>query len=40
MRRLLLHPGNPFRVQEAIISLLAGDVFRNIGLTPRFWLFK
>ncbi len=40
MRSLLLNPGNPFRVQEAVISLLAGDVFRDIGARSRFWLFK
>ena len=40
MRFLMLQPGNPFRVQEAVISLLAGDVFRDIGARSRFWLFK
>jgi flavin-dependent dehydrogenase len=40
MRSLLLHPGNPLRAQEAVTSLLAGDVFRNIGARSRFWLFK
>jgi flavin-dependent dehydrogenase len=40
MRTLLLHPGNPFRVQESVISLLAGDVFRDIGARSRFWLFR
>ena len=40
MRTLMLHPGNPFRVQEAVISLLAGDVFRDIGARSRFWLFR
>jgi flavin-dependent dehydrogenase len=40
MRRLMLQPGNPFRIQEAVTSLLAGDVFRNIGGRWRFWLFK
>ena len=40
MRSLMLHPGNPLRVQEAVTSLLAGDVFRNIGARSRFWLFK
>jgi flavin-dependent dehydrogenase len=40
IRSLLLHPGNPFRVQEAVTSLLAGDVFRDIGVRSRFWLFK
>ena len=40
MRSLMLHPGNPFRVQEAVISMLAGDVFRDIGARSRFFLFK
>jgi hypothetical protein len=40
VRCLLLQAGNPLRVQEAVISLLAGDVFRNIGTRSRFWLFK
>ncbi|MNC95080.1 hypothetical protein D3C83_121020 [compost metagenome] len=40
MRFLMLQPGNPFRVQEAVISLLAGDVFRDIGTRSRFMLFK
>jgi flavin-dependent dehydrogenase len=31
MRQLLLHPANPLRVKEALISLLAGDIF---GRTP------
>jgi flavin-dependent dehydrogenase len=31
MRKLLLHPANPMRVKEAMISLLAGDIF---GRTP------
>ncbi len=40
MRHLMLQPGNPLRVQEAVISLLAGDVFRDVGARSRFWLFK
>lgn len=40
MRTLLLQPANPMRIQEAVTSLLAGDVFRNIGGRWRFWLFK
>ena len=40
MRSLMLHPGNPFRVQEGVTSLLAGDVFRNIGAQSRFVIFK
>ncbi len=31
MRALLLHPRNPLRMKEALISLLAGDIF---GRTP------
>ncbi len=31
MRQLLLHPRNPLRMKEALISLLAGDIF---GRTP------
>jgi flavin-dependent dehydrogenase len=40
MRSMMLNPGNPFRCQEGVTSLLAGDVFRNIGARSRFWLFK
>ena len=40
MRSLLLNPDNRFRVQEAVTSLLAGDVFRDIGTRSRFWLFR
>ena len=40
MRSLLLYPANPFRVQESVISLLAGDVFRNIGARWRLQVFK
>src|SRR5262249_4220187 len=29
IRDLLMNPRNPFRVQEALLSLLAGDVFRS-----------
>jgi len=31
MREFLMHPRNPFRVKEAMLSLLAGDIF---GRTP------
>lgn len=40
MRSLLLKPGNPFRVQEAVTSLLAGDVFLNRAARSRLVLFK
>jgi hypothetical protein len=34
MRELFMHPGNPLRVKEALLSLLAGDIH---GHTP-IWL--
>jgi len=34
MRHLFMNPGNPMRTQEAVLSLLAGDIF---GKTP-IWL--
>ncbi len=33
MRDMLMEPGNPFRVKEALLSMLAGDIY---GKTP-FW---
>ena len=35
-----MHPRNIFRVEEALISLLAGDVFRKTPIGPRLALFK
>ena len=40
MRNLLMNPGNPFRVQEALLSMLAGDVFTRSGLRVRLAIFK
>ncbi len=31
MREFFMHPGNPLRVKEALLSLLAGDIY---GKTP------
>ncbi len=31
MRRLFMKPGNTLRVEEAVISMLAGDIFRDKG---------
>ncbi len=31
MRRLFMKPGNTLRVEEAVISMLAGDIFRDNG---------
>ena len=40
MRNLLMNPGNPFRVQEAILSMLSGDVFTRSELGIRLMIFK
>ncbi len=40
MRHLFAHPRNFWRVEEALISLLAGDVFRDGGVRRRLLLFK
>ena len=41
MRKLFMKPGNIFQLEDAIISLLAGDAFdRSIKLESRLFLFK
>jgi flavin-dependent dehydrogenase len=40
MKRLFLYPGNPLRVQQAVISMLAGDVFGRTRIGARLLLFK
>jgi len=40
IRDLLMSPRNVFRVQEALLSLLAGDVFRSRSVHFRLLLFK
>jgi flavin-dependent dehydrogenase len=40
MRHLFANPRNVFRVEEAMISMLAGDVFRDGGVRWRLWVFK
>ena len=37
IRELFMHPANPLRVQEAVLSLLAGDLFRG---TPIYWSLR
>jgi flavin-dependent dehydrogenase len=29
-----------FRMEHAVLALLAGDIFKNSSLDPRLWLFK
>ncbi|MGH8502684.1 MAG: NAD(P)/FAD-dependent oxidoreductase [Gammaproteobacteria bacterium] len=40
MHKLFMGPKNTFRMQEAVISVLAGDLFRNTPLTLPLSLFK
>jgi len=39
LRDLFMHPGN-FRLQEAVLSVLAGDIFRDTPLGLRLFAFK
>jgi flavin-dependent dehydrogenase len=40
MRELFMQPSNYFRIQEAILSVLAGDIFRRTPIGPRVLAFK
>ncbi len=40
LRDLFLRPSNFFRLEEAILSLLAGDIFRGTPLGLRLFVFK
>jgi hypothetical protein len=40
MRDLFMNPRNFFRIQEALLSLLSGDVFGASPIRPRLLLFK
>jgi flavin-dependent dehydrogenase len=40
MRALFMHPDNRFRVQEAVLSLLAGDLFRGTPIYGGLRAFK
>lgn len=40
MQRLFLQPGNPLRIEEAVTSVLAGDVYGNPKVEWRLQLFK
>jgi 2-polyprenyl-6-methoxyphenol hydroxylase-like FAD-dependent oxidoreductase len=39
LRDLFMRPGDP-RLQEAVLSVLAGDIFRGTPLGPRLFVFK
>jgi len=40
MRHLFAHPGNQWRIQDGVISMLAGDVFDTPAVMRRLHLFK
>lgn len=40
MRRLFAHPRNDFQIEQAVISMLAGDVFDNRAVLRRLRLFR
>lgn len=40
MRNLIMNPANPFRVQEALVSMLSGDIFDRPLLGLRLTIFR
>jgi len=40
LRNMFMYPHNRFRLQEAVLSVLAGDIFRGTPLGFRLFLFK
>jgi hypothetical protein len=40
MRDLFMGPRNYFRIEEAVLSFLAGDVFGRSPIQSRLFLFK
>jgi flavin-dependent dehydrogenase len=40
MRNLFMSPGNPFRMREAVLSLLAGDVYGHSPIGLRLFMFR
>jgi hypothetical protein len=40
MRDFLMHPKNIFRVKEAVLSVLAGDIFGKTPIWRSIWMFK
>lgn len=40
IRQLFMHPANPLRVQEALLSLLAGDLYGASPIRPSLWALK
>lgn len=40
MRGFFMHPHNPLRMKEALLSVLAGDLFGRTPIWPSLWAFK
>jgi hypothetical protein len=40
IRKIFMQPRNVWRMQEAMLSILAGDLFRDTPVGPRFIGFK
>jgi flavin-dependent dehydrogenase len=40
MREFFMHPQNPMRVKEALMSLLAGDIFGKTPIWRSLWIMK
>ena len=40
MRELFMHPRNPLRMKEALLSVLAGDIFAGTPIWPSLTAFK
>lgn len=40
MRNMFMRPSNQFRLQETLLSVLAGDLFGDTPVRPRLMLFK
>jgi hypothetical protein len=40
MREFFMSPENPFRVKEALISLLAGDIYGRTPIWPSIRMLK
>ena len=40
MREMFMHPQNPLRVKEALLSLLAGDIFGRTPIWPSIFALK
>ena len=40
IRELFMHPANPLRMQEAVLSVLSGDIYGRSPIFPSLWAFK